>query len=51
MRVRGLAAAMPSVTPLLANGVHLGWVTADEWYAEKPSFIGVRSANLSITHI
>jgi SRSO17 transposase len=23
----------------VANGVHLAWVTADEWYAEKPSFI------------
>lgn len=23
----------------VANGVHWGWVTADEWYAEKPSFI------------
>jgi SRSO17 transposase len=21
------------------NGVHFGWVTADEWYAEKPAFI------------
>jgi len=24
----------------VGNGVHLGWVLADEWYGEKPSFIG-----------
>jgi SRSO17 transposase len=23
----------------LVNGVHFGWVTADEWYGEKPAFI------------
>ena len=21
------------------NGVHFGWITADEWYAEKPAFL------------
>jgi hypothetical protein len=23
----------------LANGMHFGWILADEWYGEKPSFI------------
>jgi SRSO17 transposase len=31
----------------VANGVHFAWVTADEWYAEKPSFVeGLEELNL-----
>ncbi len=22
-----------------ANGVHFGWLTADEWYSQKPAFV------------
>jgi SRSO17 transposase len=32
--------ALEQIRRAVANGVHLGWVTADEWYAEKPSFVG-----------
>lgn len=31
--------ALEQVGRALANGVHFGWVLADEWYGEKPSFI------------
>jgi SRSO17 transposase len=31
--------ALEQIRGAVANGVHWGWVTADEWYAEKPSFI------------
>lgn len=31
--------ALEQLARAVANGVHLGWVTADEWYAEKPSFV------------
>jgi SRSO17 transposase len=39
--------ALEQIRRAVANGVHLGWVTADEWYAEKPSFIeGLEALNL-----
>ena len=31
--------ALEQIQRAMANGMHLGWVTADEWYAEKPSFV------------
>jgi SRSO17 transposase len=31
--------ALEQLQRALGNGVHLGWVTADEWYGEKPAFI------------
>ncbi len=31
--------ALEQVRRALDNGVHFGWVVADEWYGEKPSFI------------
>ncbi len=31
--------ALEQIRRAVANGVHLGWVTADEWYAEKPWFL------------
>ena len=31
--------ALEQLARAVGNGVHLGWVTADEWYAEKPSFV------------
>jgi SRSO17 transposase len=31
--------ALEQIRRAVANGLHLGWVTADEWYAEKPAFI------------
>jgi SRSO17 transposase len=30
---------LAQVRRAVENGVHLGWVLADEWYGEKPSFI------------
>ena len=31
--------ALEQLQRALGNGVHLGWVTADEWYGEKQAFI------------
>jgi len=31
--------ALEQIRRAVVLGVHLAWVTADEWYAEKPSFI------------
>jgi SRSO17 transposase len=31
--------ALEQFARAVANGVHFAWVTADEWYAEKPVFI------------
>jgi SRSO17 transposase len=30
---------LEQVRGAVENGVHLGWVLADEWYGEKPSFV------------
>jgi SRSO17 transposase len=31
--------ALAQLRRALTNGVHLGWICADEWYGEKPAFI------------
>ena len=31
--------ALEQLRRAVGNGMHFGWVTADEWYAEKPAFI------------
>jgi SRSO17 transposase len=31
--------ALDQLRHALANGMHFGWILADEWYGEKPSFI------------
>lgn len=31
--------ALEQLDRALANGLHFGWVTADEWYGEKPRFL------------
>jgi len=31
--------ALEQLARAVGNGVHFAWVTADEWYAEKPAFI------------
>ncbi len=31
--------ALGQLQRALDNGMHLGWITADEWYSEKPAFL------------
>lgn len=32
--------ALEQLARAIGNGVHFGWATADEWYGEKPDFVG-----------
>jgi len=39
--------ALEQLDRALASGVHFSWITADEWYAQKPAFIeGLRQRRL-----
>jgi len=31
--------ALEQLSRALSNGMHFGWVTADEWYGQKPNFV------------
>jgi SRSO17 transposase len=39
--------ALEQLERAIGNGMHFGWVTADEWYGEKPNFVhGVEALGL-----
>jgi SRSO17 transposase len=31
--------ALEQLSRALSNGMHFGWITADEWYGQKPNFV------------